>query len=229
MRIVDASFFTTEKLWYSCEFDDIGLTSVALSPSRTGCWSTQWSSTFHRSEAAGWRNGWRAAFWSISTASPRSLVCPAHTHTHTAEESHHLRSFCEVWQTESTTNLLDLESLHERHKLEEEAGQAEQEVDELVDNQRPPGGDLELGVVVQHVAPGMLQWGLEGVLWQHGVHVLHRQVGWAQDVCRTVHLHVVRPGMPEKKTVSSGQPDRRCLLDWLYNQAPNWILFWLYG
>lgn len=151
-----------------------------------------------------------------------------HTHTHRRRVTSP-EKFLKVWQTESTTNLLDLESLHERHKLEEEAGQAEQEVDELVDNQRPPGGDLELGVVVQHVAPGMLQWGLEGVLRQHGVHVLHRQVGWAQDVCRTVHLHDGRPGMSEKKTVSSEQPDRRCLLDWLYNQAPNWILFWLYG
>lgn len=212
------------------EFKDIGLTSVALSPSRTGCWSTQWSSRFHRSEAAGWRNGWRATFWSISTASPRSLVCPAHAHTNT----HRRRvtspeKFLKVWQTESTTNLLDLESLHERHKLEEEAGQAEQEVDELVDNQRAPGGDLELGVVVQHVAPGMFQWGLEGVLWQHGVHVLHRQVGWAQDVCRTVHLHDGRPGMSEKKTVSSEQPDRRCLLALLHNQAPNGFLCWFYG
>lgn len=87
------------------------------------------------------------------------------------------------------TNLLDLVFLHERHKLEEESGQAEQEVDELMDDKRPPGGDLELGVVVQHVAPGMFQGGLEGVFWQHCIHILHRQVGRGQDVCCAVHRH----------------------------------------
>lgn len=110
-------------------------------------------------------------------------------------------------QAESTTNLLDLVSLHEGHELEQEAGQAEQEVDQLVDEERPPGGNLELGVVVQHVAPGVFQGGLEGVLWQHGVHVLHRR---AQEVCCVVQLHDGRPGMSDKKPVSPEQPDRRC-------------------
>lgn len=78
--------------------------------------------------------------------------------------------------------LLDLVFLHEGHELPEEARQAEQEVDELVDNERPPSGNLELGVVIQHVAPGVFQGGLEGVFWQHRIYVLHRQVGRAQDV-----------------------------------------------
>lgn len=59
------------------------LTSVAWSPSHKGCWRIQWSSKSRRSEAAGYRNGWTAASWNISTASPRSLVCPAHA-TNTA-------------------------------------------------------------------------------------------------------------------------------------------------
>jgi len=61
--------------------------------------------------------------------------------------------------------LLDLILLHEGQELEQEARKAEQEVDELVNEERAPGGDLELGVVVQHVAPGLLQRGLEGVGW----------------------------------------------------------------
>jgi len=60
--------------------------------------------------------------------------------------------------------LLDLILLHEGHELEQEAGEAEEEVDELVDDERAPGGDLELGVVVHHVAPGVLERGLEGVV-----------------------------------------------------------------
>lgn len=58
-----------------------------------------------------------------------------------------------------------------------------------MDNERPPGGNLELGVVVQHVAPGTFQGGLEGVLWQHCIYILHCKVGRAQDVCRAVHRH----------------------------------------
>lgn len=87
------------------------------------------------------------------------------------------------------TNLLDLVFLHEGHELEEESWQAEQEVDELVDDERPPGGNLELGVVVHHVAPGVFQGGLEGVFRQHCIDVLHRQVGRAQDVCCAVRRH----------------------------------------
>lgn len=60
--------------------------------------------------------------------------------------------------------LLDLVLLHEGQELKHEARQAEEEVDELMDDEGPPGGDLEFGVVVQHVAPGMFQGGLEGVL-----------------------------------------------------------------
>lgn len=106
--------------------------------------------------------------------------------------------FLKSQQAESTTHLLDLVSLHERHKLEQEAGQAEQEVDELVNEEGPPRGNLELGVVVQHVAPGVFQRRLEGVFRQCGVHVLHRQEGRAQDVCCTVHLHDGRRGCLER-------------------------------
>ncbi len=84
---------------------------------------------------------------------------------------------------------MDLVFLHEGHELEEETRQAEQEVDEFMDDERPPGGNLELGVVVQHVAPGVFQGGLEGVFWQRCIYVLHRQVGRAQDVCCAVHRH----------------------------------------
>jgi len=84
---------------------------------------------------------------------------------------------------------LDLVFLHEGHELEDETRQAEEEVDELVDDEGPPGGNLKLGVVVQHVAPGVFQRGLEGVFWQHGINILRRKVGRAQDVCRAVHLH----------------------------------------
>lgn len=84
---------------------------------------------------------------------------------------------------------MDLVFLHEGHELEEESWQAEQEVDELVDDERPPGGNLELGVVVHHVAPGVFQGGLEGVFRQHCIDVLHRQVGRAQDVCCAVRRH----------------------------------------
>lgn len=71
-----------------------------------------------------------------------------------------------------------------------------------MDEERAPGGDLKLGVIVQHVAPGVLQRGLEGVLWQHGVHVLHSQVGRGQDVGRTVHLH---DGRRVKGSLGSGE------------------------
>lgn len=84
---------------------------------------------------------------------------------------------------------MNLVFLHEGHELEEETRQAEEEVDELVDDERPPCGNLKLGVVVQHVAPRVLQGGLEGVLRQHCVHILHREVGRAQDVCRAVDRH----------------------------------------
>lgn len=63
------------------------------------------------------------------------------------------------------TNLLDLIFLHEGHELEEETRQAEQEIYELVYDERSPGGNLELGVVVQHVVPSVFQRGLEGVFW----------------------------------------------------------------
>lgn len=99
-----------------------------------------------------------------------------------------LRSTSEV-TLQIVTYLLDFVLLHEGKELEKEPGKAEQEVDELVHEERPPGGDLKLGVIVQHVAPGVLQRGLKGVLWQHGVHVLHSQVGRGQNVGRIVHLH----------------------------------------
>lgn len=92
-------------------------------------------------------------------------------------------------RSKTDTNLLDLIFLHEGQELEDEARQAEEEIDELVYDERTPGGDLELGVVVQHVVPGVFQRGLEGVSWEHGIHVLHRQVGRAQDVGRAVHRH----------------------------------------
>lgn len=56
-----------------------------------------------------------------------------------------------------TTNLLYLVFLHERHELKKESRQAEEEVNKLMDNEGPPGGNLELGVIVQHVAPGVFQ------------------------------------------------------------------------
>jgi len=86
--------------------------------------------------------------------------------------------------------LLDLILLHEGQELEQEARHTEQEVDELVNDERSPGGDLELGVVVQHVIPGLLQRGLEGVGRQHCVYVLHCQVRRAQDVGCAVDFHV---------------------------------------
>ena len=58
-----------------------------------------------------------------------------------------------------------------------------------MDNERPPGGNLELGVVVQHVVPGMFQGGLEGVLWQHSIYIFHRKIGGAQYICCAVHCH----------------------------------------
>lgn len=61
--------------------------------------------------------------------------------------------------------LLDLVFLHEGHELEEETRQAEEDKEELMHDERPPGGNLELGVVVQHVVPGLFQRGLEGVFW----------------------------------------------------------------
>lgn len=45
------------------------------------------------------------------------------------------------------THLLDLVFLHEGHELEQEPRQAEQEVNEFMDDERPPGGNLEFGVV----------------------------------------------------------------------------------
>lgn len=79
--------------------------------------------------------------------------------------------------------LLDLVFLHEGHELKEETRQAEQEIDALMNNERPPGGNLELGVVVQNEAPGVFQGRLEGVFWQHVVYVLRCEVSRAQDVC----------------------------------------------
>lgn len=175
-------------------FKSVPLTSVAWSPSHMGCWKTLWSNKFHRSTAAGYRNGWIVASWNISTVSPRSLACPAHTHSHTQREHLWRGEDHQKIQTKSqilnpTTNLLDLVFLHEGHELEKESRQAEQEVDELMDDEWPPGGNLELCVVVQHVAPSMFQWGLKGVFWQHCIYVLHRQVRRAQDVGCAVHLH----------------------------------------
>lgn len=72
---------------------------------------------------------------------------------------------------------MNLVFLHEGHELEEETRQAEQDVDELVDKERPPSGDLEFSVVVQHVAPGVFKGGLEGVFWQHSIYVFHCEVG----------------------------------------------------
>lgn len=170
-------------------------TSGAWRPSHMGCWKTQWSSRFHRSTAAGWRSDWTEASWNISTASPRSLACPVHTDTQCRYTLHILEFKTKQNITSQiTTDLLDLVLLHKGQELEKEPGQAEQEVNELMDEERPPGGDLKLGVIVQHVAPGMLQRVLEGVLWQRGVDVLHSQIGRGQDVGRTVHLHDGRRG-----------------------------------
>lgn len=85
--------------------------------------------------------------------------------------------------------LLDLVLLHERKELEDKTRQAEEEVDELVDDEGPPSCDLELGVVVQHVAPGVFQGGLEGVFWQNRVNISHCKESRAQDVCGAIHLH----------------------------------------
>lgn len=89
--------------------------------------------------------------------------------------------YCKI-TPQIATDLLDLVLLHEGQELEKKPRQAEKEVNELMDEERPPGSDLKLGVVVQHVAPGILQRGLEGVLWQHSVHILHSQVGRGQYV-----------------------------------------------
>ncbi len=90
-----------------------------------------------------------------------------------------LNFFKKMLTTKTHTYLLDFVFLHEGHELEEESRKAKQEIDELMDDERPPGGNLKLGVVVQHVAPGVFQGGLEGVFWQHCVYVLHCQVGGA--------------------------------------------------
>lgn len=100
---------------------------------------------------------------------------------------------------------MDLVFLHEGHELEKESWQAEQEVNKLMDDERPPGGNLEFGVVVQHVAPGMFQCGLKGVFWQHCIYILHRQVRRAQDVGRAVHPHDGQ----QKVTCRSGEKTGR--------------------
>lgn len=56
--------------------------------------------------------------------------------------------------------LLDFKPLHEWNELKEKARQAEHEVDGFMDNEGSPCGNLELGVVVQHVDPGMFKWSL---------------------------------------------------------------------
>lgn len=183
-------------------FKKVLRTSGAWSPSRRGCWKTQWSSRFRRSVAAGWRSGWTGASWNISTASPTSLACPVHTDTKCFSKIAHAGiSTKQNITSQITTDLLDLVLLHEGQELEKEAGQAEEEVNELMDEERPPGGDLKLGVIVQHVAPGMFQRGLEGVLRQGSVHVLHSQVGRGQDVGCSVHLHDGRRGREEASCV----------------------------
>lgn len=186
VNLIDSNIFACVQV---C-FNTVSRTSGAWSPSHTGCWKTQWSSRFHRSKAAGWRNDWTEASWNISTVSPRSLACPVHTNTHTRyiRRSTGILKIKTVWP-KLATDLLDLVFLHEGHELEKESRQAEQEVNELMNEERPPCGDLKLGVIVQHVAPGVFQRGLKGILWQHSVHVLHSKVRRAQDVGRAVHLH----------------------------------------
>lgn len=53
--------------------------------------------------------------------------------------------------------LLDFILLHEREELKDKSRQAEQEIDEFMDDERAPGGDLEFAVVLQHVVPRVLQ------------------------------------------------------------------------
>lgn len=61
---------------------------------------------------------------------------------------------------------LDLILLHEREELEDKSRQTEQEVDQFMDDERAPGGDLEFAVVLQHVIPRELQRFLKRILWK---------------------------------------------------------------
>lgn len=61
-----------------------------------------------------------------------------------------------------------------------------------MDDERAPGGNLEFGVVVQHVAPGVFQGGLERVFWQNSIDILDCKIGRAQNVCSAVHRHAER-------------------------------------
>lgn len=56
-----------------------------------------------------------------------------------------------------STYRLDLILLHEREELKDKSRQTEQEIDQFVDDEGAPGGDLEFAIVLQHVIPCMLQ------------------------------------------------------------------------
>lgn len=84
---------------------------------------------------------------------------------------------------------MDFILLHVGYELKDKPGHAEQEVRSFVNYERAPGGDLELGVVVQHVVPRILEGLLQGVVGQEGVDVLHRQVGRVEDVHAVVRCH----------------------------------------
>lgn len=64
----------------------------------------------------------------------------------------------------NSTHRLDLILLHEREELKDKSRQAEEEIDEFMDNERAPGGDLEFGVVLQHVVPRVFQRFLQWIL-----------------------------------------------------------------
>jgi len=88
-----------------------------------------------------------------------------------------------------STYLLDFILLHEREELKDKSRQTEEEIDEFMDDERAPGGDLEFAVVLQHVVPRVLQRFLQRIFWKKRIHIFHRQICRRQNVSCAVHLH----------------------------------------
>lgn len=77
------------------------------------------------------------------------LVLCTQTHTHTRYIRRSIGILkIKTFRLKPTTDLLDLVFLHEGQELEKESRQAEQEVNELMNEERPPCGNLKLGVIV---------------------------------------------------------------------------------
>lgn len=84
---------------------------------------------------------------------------------------------------------MDLILLHEGEELKDKARQTEQEINQFMDDEGSPSGDLEFAIVLQHVIPGVLQRFLQWIGWQNRVHKFNGQVCRRQYVDCAIHLH----------------------------------------